>query len=59
MTIRNEKIARAFRNVDTQDIAWLVALLGDGGHGRFWKSVMRKVDSALRDDGETVPAKER
>lgn len=54
MKSRDTAIAFAFRNVDTKDVAWLIALLGDGGHGQFWKAVMREVDSALRTVGERL-----
>lgn len=59
-TTRDEKIAFAFRNVDTQDLEWLAGRLGFGGHDQFWKVVIRELDSALRSPvGERAsPSKE-
>lgn len=45
---RDERIAFAFRNVDTKDLEWLRGAIGDGGHGQFWKAVIRELDLALR-----------
>ena len=38
----------AYRAVDDQDWKFLLAQLGDGGWGKFWKSVFAEVRSTLR-----------
>lgn len=49
---RDERIAHAFRNVDTKDVEWLLGRMGYGGHDLFWKSVLHEVNRALYGVGE-------
>lgn len=42
-----EKLRLPFRAVDAEDWAFLMERLGDGGRGRFWKSVFAELRAAL------------
>ena len=42
-----DALRHPFRNADDMDWDWLMARLGDSGHGRFWRAVMTECRVAL------------
>ena len=42
-----DRLRRPFRNVDDMDWEHLFNMIPDSGHGKFWKSVLAEVRTAL------------
>ena len=48
MNMKEAKIIHALRNVDNQDLNWLISYLNYSGHGIFWKEVCKELKKAIR-----------